>query len=165
MAFLCGGAIRGDSVYGPGLITLRDILEILPFEDAIVVKELSGSSVLAALESALGAYPKQEGRFPVVAGVSIVWDSRLPPGKRIVEAHLLEDGHLFEGVDLDGQPQLKTRRFEMHRFRDTYECTVIRPKMVKREKIDPQGTYRVCSRQYMCEGHDGFSDLTGGRFL
>lgn len=44
-----------------GAITLGDILEILPFEDPIVVLELDGEALWAALESALSTWPAQEG--------------------------------------------------------------------------------------------------------
>lgn len=57
----CGGTIRGDSIYGPGEITLGDVLDILPFEDPIVLIELRGQAIWDALESALSMYPAQEG--------------------------------------------------------------------------------------------------------
>lgn len=44
-----------------GNITLGDILEILPFEDPIVVLELDGESIWAALEASLSTWPAQEG--------------------------------------------------------------------------------------------------------
>lgn len=44
-----------------GNITLGDIMGILPFEDPIVVLELDGESIWAALESSLSAWPAQEG--------------------------------------------------------------------------------------------------------
>ena len=44
-----------------GSITLGDILEILPFEDPIVVLELDGESLWDALESSLSTWPAQEG--------------------------------------------------------------------------------------------------------
>lgn len=76
--FLCAGTLRGDSVYGPGRhqeldnhrfpltflsgnITLGDILEILPFEDPIVVLELDGETLWDALEASLTTWPAQEG--------------------------------------------------------------------------------------------------------
>ena len=59
--FICGGTIRGDSTYGPGVITLGDILEILPFEDPIIVLEVDGEAIWAAMESSLETWPAQEG--------------------------------------------------------------------------------------------------------
>lgn len=44
-----------------GKITLGDILEILPFEDSVVVLELDGESIWNALESSLETWPAQEG--------------------------------------------------------------------------------------------------------
>lgn len=60
-ALICAGVLRGDSVYGPGIICLGDILEILPFEDPIVVIELDGESLWDALEASLETWPAQEG--------------------------------------------------------------------------------------------------------
>lgn len=44
-----------------GFIRLGDILEILPFEDPIVVLELDGASLWDALEASLAKWPAQEG--------------------------------------------------------------------------------------------------------
>ena len=44
-----------------GVITLGDILEILPFEDPIVVLEVDGETLWAALEAGLSTWPAQEG--------------------------------------------------------------------------------------------------------
>ena len=44
-----------------GNITLGDIMGILPFEDSLVVLELDGETIWAALEAGLGTWPAQEG--------------------------------------------------------------------------------------------------------
>ena len=44
-----------------GEITLGNILEILPFQDAVVVIELDGERLWDAMESALSKFPAQEG--------------------------------------------------------------------------------------------------------
>ena len=147
IAFFCGGALRGDTVYGPGSISLGDILEIMPFEDSVIVKEITGQQVLDALESGLSAYPKQEGRFPVVAGLAVKWDSMRPPGQRVVEAHVLADGHLFEGKDNENKTEMKARRFELVRHKDGYDCEVYRPKMLLKEPIQKDKLYRVVMRE------------------
>lgn len=93
IVMICGGAIRGDSRYGPGVVTLGDILEILPFTDAIVVIQLDGEAIWDALEGALGKYPAQEGRFPIFAGMEVVADTRQPPGQRVKSVHLVSHHH------------------------------------------------------------------------
>ena len=44
-----------------GLVTLGDVMEILPFEDPIVVLEVDGETLWAALEASLETWPAQEG--------------------------------------------------------------------------------------------------------
>lgn len=44
------------------MITLGNILEVLPFDDPTVVVELDGASLWDALEGALSKYPAQEGQ-------------------------------------------------------------------------------------------------------
>lgn len=44
-----------------GLVTLGDILEILPFEDPVVALELDGEAIWDALEQSLSTWPAQEG--------------------------------------------------------------------------------------------------------
>ena len=81
--FICAGTLRGDSLYND-VLTLGNIMEILPFEDPIVVIELDGASLWQALESSLSTWPAQEGRFPVISGFRVSWDSSKPSGSRVI---------------------------------------------------------------------------------
>jgi len=40
---------------------MGDILEILPFQDPVIVLEVDGATLWDTLESALGKWPAQEG--------------------------------------------------------------------------------------------------------
>ncbi|KAG9318101.1 Metallo-dependent phosphatase-like protein [Chiua virens] len=88
---ICAGTLRGDSQYPAGEITRGNIMEILPFDDPVVVLELDGESLWDTLEAALSTYPKPEGNFPVVSGFRVSWDSRLPPGQRLLGIWLVHD--------------------------------------------------------------------------
>lgn len=44
-----------------GFLTLGDVLEILPFEDPLVVLEISGKTLWDTLEASLSTWPAQEG--------------------------------------------------------------------------------------------------------
>jgi 2',3'-cyclic-nucleotide 2'-phosphodiesterase (5'-nucleotidase family) len=44
-----GGTLRSDSTYGPGELTLKHLVSILPFPDPIVVIEVTGEQLKAAL--------------------------------------------------------------------------------------------------------------------
>src|SRR5205085_4176823 len=49
LALLDGGVIRSDRTYPPGPLTRRNIVAILPFEDILCKVQVSGATVLAAL--------------------------------------------------------------------------------------------------------------------
>ena len=57
----------------------KDILAELPFNNRVVVVELSGAELLAAIENGLSALPQSNGRFPQVAGLKIDYESRGRP--------------------------------------------------------------------------------------
>lgn len=85
MAILNGGTIRSNATYGPGMLTRRDLLSILPFETPIVKLDVTGKVVRAALEHglALAADSAESGRFPQVSGIRLAFDPRKPPGSRL----------------------------------------------------------------------------------
>ncbi|KAJ2061549.1 hypothetical protein GGI17_003027 [Coemansia sp. S146] len=83
IGFLCGGTIRSDTVYPKGKVQLRDIMEIFPFEDPIVVVKLTGDQIRRALENGVSKWPAQEGRFPQVSGIRFEFDPDREPGDRV----------------------------------------------------------------------------------
>ena len=79
-----GGGIRGGKVYPAGsTITRRDVLAELPFGNRVVTIEIRGRDLRSALENGLSRLADAAGRFPQVSGMTIQFDPRLPPGKRI----------------------------------------------------------------------------------
>ncbi|KAI0818817.1 Metallo-dependent phosphatase [Irpex lacteus] len=167
--FICGGTIRGDSTYGPGVISLGDIMEILPFEDPIVVLEVDGETLWAALESSLATWPAQEGRFPVVSGFRVSWDSRRPAGQRVLGVWLVEEPSAsraltpyhsgttspaaISATSLVVQDQRQTQTPpELHDLEEV-------------KRIKGGRKYRLVTREYMAEGHDGFEAFKGAKYL
>ncbi|KAL4065330.1 Metallo-dependent phosphatase-like protein [Scleroderma citrinum] len=143
---ISAGTLRGDSIYPPGEITLGNILEILPFQDPVVVLELDGEMLWDALEAALSKFPAQEGRFPVISGFRVSWDSHRPPGQRVLGIWLLQETQVLQN---DGN--------------HTGTPILVDGEGVKREKSGR--TYTIVTRQYLAEGHDGFTALVGGKYL
>jgi len=93
-ALLNGGSIRSNTTYGLGVLSKRDILSILPFENPIVTVELTGAVLRAALEhgvATVGA-ENEPGRFPQVSGLRFAYDARRPAGSRVTS------------VSVNGQP-------------------------------------------------------------
>ncbi|KAJ2745135.1 hypothetical protein GGI20_002397 [Coemansia sp. BCRC 34301] len=83
IGLLCGGAIRSDTIYPKGKVQLRDIMEIFPFEDPVVVVKLTGDQIRRALENGVSKWPAQEGRFPQVSGIRFEFDPGREPGDRV----------------------------------------------------------------------------------
>ncbi len=89
IGFVNGGSIRADLVYSIGVLTKRDVLSILPFNNAIVKVELTGKTLKEVLEHGVarsGAGEDNEpGRFPQVSGMSFKFDTSKPVGSRVTE--------------------------------------------------------------------------------
>lgn len=60
-AIMAGGTVRGDQIYAPGPIRLKDITDCFPFEDPVMVIKASGKSIWGALENGVSLYPALEG--------------------------------------------------------------------------------------------------------
>jgi 2',3'-cyclic-nucleotide 2'-phosphodiesterase (5'-nucleotidase family) len=87
VGFTNGGGIRGDRTYEPGTtLTRKDVLGELPFGNVVVLLELSGNDLLAALENGVSRVEDKAGRFPHVSGMRFVYDPKKPKGSRVVEA-------------------------------------------------------------------------------
>ena len=82
-----GGSVRADSIIGPGTLTQRDLLSILPFKNKLVKLEITGATLRETLEHgvARSAEDAEPGRFPQVSGLQFTFDASRPPGSRIVE--------------------------------------------------------------------------------
>jgi 5'-nucleotidase len=87
VALMNGGSVRADSIIGPGVITLRDVLSILPFKNKLVKIEVSGETLRAALEHGVSrsAEDSQPGGFPHVSGLTYTFDATRPVGSRVIE--------------------------------------------------------------------------------
>jgi 5'-nucleotidase len=87
IGFMNGGSIRADDVIGPGKLTMRDVLSILPFKNKLVKIEVTGATLRAALEHgvARSAEDSQPGGFPQVSGIQFSFDASRPAGARLVD--------------------------------------------------------------------------------
>ena len=50
IGFMNGGSVRADGIIGPGRLTVRDLLSILPFKNKLVKIEVTGATLRATLE-------------------------------------------------------------------------------------------------------------------
>ena len=49
----------------------------------MIIKIYAGEQIMKCLENGVSKYPKLEGRFPQVSGISFEFDGSKPPGERV----------------------------------------------------------------------------------
>jgi 5'-nucleotidase / UDP-sugar diphosphatase len=78
-----GGGIRGSKLYSPGsVLTAGDVLVALPFDNRVIVIDITGAELVRALENGFSQLPNAGGRFPQVSGLTIEADASRPAGGR-----------------------------------------------------------------------------------
>lgn len=89
-----GGNIR-DTIE-KGNITRREIVDVFPFSNTIVTKELTGTQIKDVLEHGVKLYPEKNSAFLQVGGISYHFDPKQKEGEKITD--ILKDG---EPLDLN----------------------------------------------------------------
>ncbi|CAE8582482.1 unnamed protein product, partial [Polarella glacialis] len=103
LAVLNSGTLRADSILETGEIKVRDLVNMLPMLDECCLLQLQGSQVLDVLENAVSQYPRLEGRFLQVSGVSFNFDAAKPGGQRVVEG----------SAKIGGEPLVLDRSYKL----------------------------------------------------
>lgn len=115
VAFSNGGGIRGNTVYDPQYqFTRRDIYGELPFGDVVVKLEVSGKTLLDALENSASVLPEGGGRFLQVSNLTFDVDTKKPEGNRVSNVKVGE-----EKLNMEKKYTLATNDF-LHEGGDGY---------------------------------------------
>ena len=128
-SLMASGTIRGDQVYPPGVILLKDILNCFPFEDPVTVLKVTGKAIVDALENAVSKFPAYEGRFPQVSNIQFAYNPTLPPSKRVIWVKIHD-----EPIDLTRKYTLSTRGY-MGRGKDGYSSLLAESEGGEAEEI------------------------------
>jgi DNA-binding beta-propeller fold protein YncE len=81
-----GGGIRAS--IPTGNITLGTLMELQPFGNYLVVFNLRGEQIIAALENGVSKVEEVSGRFPQVAGLRYTWDQSKNQEARIISVEV-----------------------------------------------------------------------------
>ncbi|KAH0545467.1 hypothetical protein FGG08_000468 [Glutinoglossum americanum] len=128
-AIMAAGTIRGDQVYPPGVLKIRDIMSCFPFEDPVIFLRVAGSAIVAALENGVSKLPALEGRFPQISNIVFEFDASLPAGSRILRASI--GGHLIEPK----KKYLLATRGYMGRGKDGYSSLLVKSEGGEAEEV------------------------------
>jgi 5'-nucleotidase / UDP-sugar diphosphatase len=116
IAFQNGGGLRAPILTGP--VTMGDVLETLPFGNAIATFELQGTYVKAALENGARLYPSANGGFAQVAGLRYTINAGQPSGNRVSNIEVW-NGTGWDALDLNAIYKVVTNDF-MRKGGDNY---------------------------------------------
>ena len=119
-AMMAGGTIRGDQIYPPGVLRLKDLLNCFPFEDPVVLLRVRGKALLDALENGVSQLPALEGRFTQVSNISFGYTLDAPSGSRITFARV--GG---QPIDLAREYVVATRGY-MARGKDGFSSLLVK---------------------------------------
>lgn len=97
VVILCGGGIRSDKVHHKGVWQYKDILDLVPFQDPVIVKRMKGRKIVDALKHSILNLPKLDGRFAHVSGLKYVYDSSKKPTDRLVDVKVNRYGDEEKG--------------------------------------------------------------------
>ena len=76
-----GGGIRASIDAGP--VTMGEVLTVLPFQNTLSTFQVTGATIVAALENGVSQIEEGAGRFPQVAGMSYAFDASKAAGERV----------------------------------------------------------------------------------
>ena len=144
-AIMAAGTIRGDQIYPPGILRLKDILNCFPFEDPVVLLRVSGKKIWDALENGVCMVPALEGRFPQVSNLCYSFNPSFPPGKRVTRVML--GG---KPIYMERSYVLSTRGY-MGRGKDGFSSLLVRSAGGDVEELVPEESgvlISVILRQY-----------------
>ena len=81
IAFQNSGGIRAS--IDAGEVTMGEVLTVLPFQNTLSTFQVTGETMIAALENGVSQHEEGSGRFPQVSGMTFVVDLSQEPGARI----------------------------------------------------------------------------------
>lgn len=149
VALVNGGSIRSNTTYGPGRLTRRDVQSILPFGNKIILAEVRGAVLKAALENGVSRLGGEEaGRFPQVSGLTFAYNGERPVGNRVVSVQvggqpldpektytLATSSYLLEGGD--DYLVLKEARWLSDAQESPVEAALVEAVIQKQARISP----------------------------
>ncbi|MBZ9762294.1 5'-nucleotidase C-terminal domain-containing protein [Mesorhizobium sp. CA8] len=86
-----GGGLRAS--IDQGIVTMGEVLTVLPFQNTLATFKISGKDLVAGLESGLSQVEDGAGRFPQVAGLKYSFDKSVAPNAgRVKSVEVMENG-------------------------------------------------------------------------
>ena len=82
-----------------GEVTMGEVLTVLPFQNTLSTFQVSGQTVIDALENGVSQVEDVKGRFPQVAGMKFTWDQSVAPNEGRITEVMVRDGESWVPID------------------------------------------------------------------
>lgn len=139
IAYVNGGGIRAPIEIGE--VSFNDIFSVFPFNNQIVVAEMTGQKIRDMLEMSLMNYPAEDGSFPHVAGLTFSVNKSIPTSVKT------DENTVFTGVS--GEYRV-------------YDIKVLNKDTGEYEPIKLDGTYSFASFNYFVLDQGGGMSMFDG---
>ncbi len=97
IAIANSGGIRAS--IDAGEVTKGEVLTVLPFQNTLSTFQVSGQTIIDALENGVSQVEEVKGRFPQVAGLKFVWDPSVAPNEGRIQEVMVDMGDGFTSID------------------------------------------------------------------
>lgn len=77
-----GGIVSSDKIWPKGDLTIEFVISVFPWEGICIAIELTGKEIIQAMENGVSWLPLEDGRFPIVSGITFEYDHTLPEFQR-----------------------------------------------------------------------------------
>jgi 5'-nucleotidase/UDP-sugar diphosphatase len=92
-----GGGLRAS--IDQGVITMGDVLTVLPFQNTLATFELTGKDIVASLEGGVSEIEEVKGKFPQVAGLKYSFDGLVKPNEGRIKSVEVMEGGAWKPID------------------------------------------------------------------
>lgn len=143
IGYMNGGSIRADMLQGD--VTVNSLLSVQPFNNSVVLAEISGQAFLDMMEMAMMIWPEENGSFPHVSGVTFSVNTAIP------SSVVLNEYEEFVGVS--GEYRV-------------YDLKIYNRETGNYEPIDLNKTYTLAASNYiLLECGSGMKMLENAKIL
>ena len=86
-----GGGLRAS--IDQGVVTMGEVLTVLPFQNTLATFQISGKDIVASLEAGVSEIEEGKGKFPQVAGLKYTFDKAVAANSgRIKSVEVMDNG-------------------------------------------------------------------------
>lgn len=143
IGYLNGGGIRAEIKNGD--VTFNDLLAVFPFNNTVVLAEVSGQTIKDMMEMAVMTWPGEDGCFPHVSGIRFFVNTGIPSSVSVNEFE--------EFVGVLGEYRV-------------YNIEILNKETDEYEPIDLTKTYTISASNYfLLEYGSGMTMLKDARII